>query len=119
MIFGTAFGLNVQCGSLLVAAHTPNWNGCGVGAKVRAWSGLKPSWPVSTTVKPQPDPGCPPSDVFGTRDVMNREIAFGADADRAHLVAACVDITLAKALDLAVLHNILSARSHQNRACSI
>ena len=27
--------------------------------KLRAWSGLNPSWPVSTTLKPQPDPGVP------------------------------------------------------------
>jgi hypothetical protein len=30
---------------------------------------------VSTTVKPQPGPGVP-SDAFGTRTVMKREISF-------------------------------------------
>ena len=40
-------------------AHTPNWNGCGVGAKPRAWSGLNPSWPCSATVNTQPAPGRP------------------------------------------------------------
>ena len=28
-------------------AHSPNWNGCGVGWNPRAWSGLNPSWPCS------------------------------------------------------------------------
>jgi hypothetical protein len=69
------FGLKVQCGSALAAAHTPKLNGCGVGANDRAWSGLKPSCPVSTTVKAQPGPGWP-SAAFGTLNVMNREIAF-------------------------------------------
>lgn len=27
---------------------TTGWNSCGVGANPRAWSGLKPSWPVRT-----------------------------------------------------------------------
>ncbi len=54
---GTVPGSNVQCGSVLAVAQTPNWKSCGVGWKPRAWSELKPSWPVSTTVKPQPGPG--------------------------------------------------------------
>ena len=41
--FGTVFGSAVQWGSALAVAQTPNWNGCGVGAKLRARSGLKPS----------------------------------------------------------------------------
>ena len=68
--FGTVAGSTVQCGSALAAAHTPNWKGCGVGVKPRAWSGLKPSWPVSTTVNAQPEDGVPPSAVFGTANVM-------------------------------------------------
>ena len=37
-----------------------NWANCpGVAVKPRAWSGLKPSCPVSTTVNPQPGPGVP------------------------------------------------------------
>ncbi len=63
----------MQCGSPLGAAQTPNWKGCGVGWKPLAWSELKPSWPVRTTVKPHPGPGVP-SDAFGTRTVMKREI---------------------------------------------
>ena len=74
--FGTPAGSNVQCGSALAVMHTPNWKPCGVGVKPRAWSGLKPSWPVRTTVKPQPDPGVPPSAVFGTLNVMYRVMAF-------------------------------------------
>jgi hypothetical protein len=46
-----------------------------VGWKPRAWSELTPSWPVSTTVKPQPGPGVP-SAAFGTAKVMLREIAL-------------------------------------------
>jgi hypothetical protein len=56
---GTEPGAAVQWGSLLAVAQTPNWNSCGVAAKPRAWSGLKPSWPARTTVKPQPGPGVP------------------------------------------------------------
>ena len=67
--------MDLQCGSALAVAQTPNWNSCGVGWKPRAWSSLKPSWPVRTTVKPQPGPGVP-SDAFGTLKVMKREIAF-------------------------------------------
>ena len=59
MAFGTAPGSNVQCGSLLAVAQTPNWKSCGVGWNPRAWSELNPSWPVSTTVKPQPEAGVP------------------------------------------------------------
>src|SRR5262249_40485394 len=66
---------STQCGSALAAAQTPNWNGCGVAAKLRAWSGLKPSWPVRTTVKPQPGPGVP-SEAFEMLNVMKREIAL-------------------------------------------
>ena len=69
-------GSTVQCGSELALAQTPNWNGWGVGAKLLAWSGLNPSWPVSTTVKPQPGPGTPPSVEVGTLKVMKREIWF-------------------------------------------
>ena len=65
----------MQCGSVLGAAQTPNWKSCGVDWKPRAWSPLKPSWPVSTTVNAQPGPGEPRLD-FGTLNVMKREIAF-------------------------------------------
>ncbi len=75
MALGTVFGFTVQCGSLLVVAQTPNVNCPGVEVNARAWSGLKPSWPVSTTVKPQPDPGVPRLAV-GTLKVMKREMAL-------------------------------------------
>src|SRR6266516_596642 len=80
MTLGTVFGSTVQCGSPLAVAQTPNRNGCGVGAKPRAWSGLKPSWPVNVTVKPQPDPGTSPVVdtrlAVGTLKVMKREMAL-------------------------------------------
>ena len=45
---GTEFGFTEQIGlGDPPVGQTPNWNGCGVGAKDRAWSGLNPSWPVS------------------------------------------------------------------------
>ena len=59
MALGTLFGSNVQCGSALAVAQTPNWNAWGVGWKPRAWSALKPSWPVRTSVNRQPDAGVP------------------------------------------------------------
>ena len=69
------FGSTVQCGSLLAVAQTPNWKSCGTVWNPRAWSELNPSCPVSTTVKPQPLVGVPRL-AFGTRIVMNREIAL-------------------------------------------
>src|SRR5580704_8913032 len=59
MALGTAPGGNEQIGWVPRGAHTPNVNGPGVAVKARAWSGLKPSCPVSTTVKPQFAPGVP------------------------------------------------------------
>ena len=75
-VFGTALGLNVQCGSLLERRADAEQEGWGVDAKPRAWSGEKPSWPVRTTVNPQPEPGTPPRLDAGTLKVMKREIAF-------------------------------------------
>src|ERR1700730_2298048 len=58
--FGTVSGLAEQTGAVPpVAAHTPNVKPPGVAVKLRAWSVPNPSWPVSTTLKPQPDPGVP------------------------------------------------------------
>src|SRR5689334_22309758 len=74
--FGTEPGAAVQCGSELAAAQTPNRKSCGVGAKLRAWSSLNPSWPCRAIVNPQPDPGVPPRLAFETRNVMYREIWF-------------------------------------------
>jgi len=56
---GTVPGSALQIAAVPPSAHTPNANGCAVWLKARAWSGLNPSWPVSTTLKPQPDPGVP------------------------------------------------------------
>ena len=58
------------------AAQTPNWKSCGVAWKPRAWSGENPSWPVSTTVNPQPEVGVPPRLAVGTLKVIVREIAL-------------------------------------------
>src|SRR4029450_8143750 len=72
---GTVPGSTVQWGSVEAVAQTPNWNSWRVGANPLAWSGLKPSWPGSTTVKAQPGPGWPRLDL-GTLKVMNREISL-------------------------------------------
>src|SRR5215510_8661906 len=63
----------------VVEAHRPNRNGAGVGANPRAWSGLNPSWPCSTTVKVHPGPGVP-SAASDTNIVMYRE-AWLAETD--------------------------------------
>ena len=97
--FGTVPGSTVQCGSALAVAQTPNWKSCGVGWKPRAWSALKPSWPVRTTVKPQPGPGVP-SDAFGTRKVMKREIGLALIATVPSVVPGGVLVALAEALHL-------------------
>src|ERR1700722_2005902 len=59
MALGTVVGSTKQIGALLPAAQTPNVSGPGVAVKARAWSELNPSWPVSTTLKPQPEVGVP------------------------------------------------------------
>src|SRR5204863_2154632 len=56
---GTVFGSAEQTGAVPPDAHTPKLKSPGVALKPRAWSGLNPSWPVSTTLKPQPDAGVP------------------------------------------------------------
>src|SRR5213083_1010543 len=57
--FGTVSGLAEQTGAVPPGAHTPNVNPPAVAVKLRAWSVPNPSWPVSTALKPQPDPGVP------------------------------------------------------------
>ena len=99
MSLGTVAGSTVQCASWLSVAQTPNWKSCGVDWKPRAWSVLKPSCPVRTTVKVQPLVGWP-SEAFGTRNVMKREIGFAADGHCAERRAGGVLIALAEALDL-------------------
>src|SRR5580700_9392512 len=59
MAFGTVAGSTEQIGAVPPGAHTPNVKPPGVAVKARAWSELNPSWPVSTTLKPQPDAGVP------------------------------------------------------------
>src|SRR5215831_3774221 len=69
--FGTVPGSVEQIASAPPGAQTPNWNGWAVAANPRAWSGLNPSCPVSTTVNPQPEPGVPKAD-SGSAIVMVR-----------------------------------------------
>src|SRR5690348_11475334 len=57
--FGTVPGSTAQIALPPPGAQTPKANGAAVAANARAWSGLNPSWPVSTTVNPQPGPGAP------------------------------------------------------------
>src|SRR5436305_227375 len=71
MTLGTVAGSTVQIGLGSPAAHTPNVNGCGVAANPRAWSELKPSWPVRATANAQPDPTVPKADC-GTASVAVR-----------------------------------------------
>src|SRR5450755_5029042 len=59
MAFGTVVGSTEQIGAVPSGAQTPNVKPPGATVKARAWSGLNPSWPVSTTLKPQPDAGVP------------------------------------------------------------
>ena len=61
MALGTVVGSTEQIGSVPPGAQTPNVNAPGVAVKARAWSGLKPSWPVSATVNTQPEPAVPNS----------------------------------------------------------
>ena len=89
----------MQCGSPLAVAQTPNRNSCGVGWKPRAWSLLEPSWPVRTTVKPQPGPGVPRL-ALGTLKVMKREMAFAEIVDRPERRPGGVHVALPEALHL-------------------
>src|SRR5512135_1947358 len=59
MALGTVLGSAAQTGAVPPGAHTPNVKPPGVAVKLRAWSVPNPSWPVSTTLKPQPDAGVP------------------------------------------------------------
>jgi hypothetical protein len=59
MALGTVAGSIEQIGFAAPTGQTPNENGCAVIVNARAWSELKPSCPVSTTLKAQPDPGVP------------------------------------------------------------
>jgi hypothetical protein len=44
MAFGTVDGPTEQMGAVPPGAHTPNVKGPGAAVKLRAWSGLRPSW---------------------------------------------------------------------------
>ena len=96
---GTVDGSTVQCGSPLATAHTPKLNGWGVLANPRAWSALKPSCPVSTTEKDQPDFGVPRDDL-GTLKVMKREIELALIVTVPSVVAVRVEVRLPESLDL-------------------
>lgn len=68
--FGTVEGSTEQMGLVPPGAQTPKVYPLGVVVKALAWSGLKPSWPVRTTVKPHPLAGVPPSAVLSTVKVV-------------------------------------------------
>src|ERR1700755_620929 len=59
MALGTVDGPAEQIGAVPPVAQTPNEKAPGVAVKARAWSGLNPSRPARTTLKPQPDAGVP------------------------------------------------------------
>src|ERR1700722_16001919 len=59
MALGTVVGSTERIGAVPPGAHTPNVKPPGVAVNARAWSELNPSWPVSTTLKPQPEDGVP------------------------------------------------------------
>src|ERR1700744_623826 len=59
MALGTVDGSAEQIGAVPPGAQTPKVSAPGVAVKARAWSGLNPSWPASTTLKPQPGAGVP------------------------------------------------------------
>src|SRR5581483_9948271 len=88
--FGAVPGSIEQIGDDPPGAHSPNRNACGVGAKPRAWSPLKPSWPCSTTVNTHTAAGCPRAAV-GTAIVIER------DAWLAVTVAAPAELPAASA----------------------
>src|ERR1700743_2114709 len=55
----TVDGAGAPTRAVAAGARTPKVSTPGVAVKARAWSGLNPSWPASTTLKPQPDAGVP------------------------------------------------------------
>src|SRR6202522_1710996 len=57
--FARVVGSTAQIGLVPPTAHTPKVYAPGVAVKARAWSELKPSWPVRTTAKDHPAPGVP------------------------------------------------------------
>src|SRR5215469_2243109 len=59
MAFGTVPGSTRQIGAVSPAGQIPNENDPGYCVNARAWSPLNPSWPVSTTLNPQPEAGVP------------------------------------------------------------
>src|SRR5436190_13880059 len=73
--FGAVPGSMLQIGETPPGAQSPNWNGWAVGAKPRAWSGLKPSCPCSTTENVHPLAGWP-SAAAGTAIVIALEVSL-------------------------------------------
>ena len=107
-------GRPCSAGRELAAAQTPNWKSCGVGWKPRAWSELKPSWPVSTTVKPQPGPGVPERRLRHAEGDEARD-RVARDRRPCRAVAPCgVDVALAEALHL----DQPAPRRRRPRSCS-
>src|SRR5450756_504668 len=74
---GTVAGSAEQIGAVPPGAHTPNVKAPGVAVKARAWSALNPSWPVSTTLKPQPVVGVP-NCASGSATVIVRSACTGS-----------------------------------------
>ena len=97
---GTVPGSTVQCGSTFAWRRRRTGTAVASAAKPRAWSGLNPSWPVRTTVKPQPGPGRAAE--ARRRDAEGDEARHrvGADRDRPERGAVRVDVALAEALHL-------------------
>src|SRR5215475_656700 len=67
--FGTVFGSVTQIGAVPPSEHTPNVKSPAVDVNPRAWSPLKPSCPVSTTVNDHPVVG-EPNALSGTATVI-------------------------------------------------
>src|SRR5579859_3318162 len=96
MAFGTVLGSSEQILAVPRGAHTPNVKAPGVAVKLRAWSVPNPSWPVSTTLKPQPGAGVP-NCASGSAMVMVRSACSAStDAVPALLPAAFTQAGAAK-----------------------
>ena len=75
--FGTPAGSAEQTAAVPPGAHTPNVKPPGVAVNARAWSELKPSWPVSTTLNPQLEVGVP-NCASGRATVMVRSLPLAS-----------------------------------------
>src|SRR5581483_345825 len=75
--FGTVPGSATQIRAVPPGAQTPNEKSPGVAVNARAWSGLKPSCPVSTTLNPHPEAGVP-NCASGRAIVIVRSLPLGS-----------------------------------------